>query len=270
MQTATAAPPSLRDYDWVVSNSSSGKDSQAMLDVLAERAKAEGVLERVVVVHADLGKVEWPGTRELAEQQARHYGFRFEVVRRKQGDLLDYVRARGKWPSPAQRYCTSDLKRGPVTTLLTRLTDETRRQQPGKVVRLLNCLGLRAEESPARAKLEAFRFDDRASNGKRVVFTWLPIHAWTTEEVWVRIRASGVPSHPAYALGMPRLSCVFCIFSPRNALLLAGKHNPRLLGEYVEVERQIGHHFRKELALADVQRDLQAGVEPGPIRTWAM
>jgi 3'-phosphoadenosine 5'-phosphosulfate sulfotransferase (PAPS reductase)/FAD synthetase len=186
-----------------------------------------------------------------------------------QGDLLDYVRARGKWPSPAQRYCTSDLKRGPVTTLLTRLTDETRRRQPGKVVRLLNCLGLRAEESPARAKLEPFRFDERASNGKRVVFTWLPIHAWTTEDVWARIRATGVPSHPAYALGMPRLSCVFCIFSPRNALLLAGKHNPRLLAEYVGVERDIGHKFRKELTLADVQRDLAAGVEPGPIHTWA-
>lgn len=29
-------------------------------------------------------------------------------------------------------------------------------------------------------------------------------------------------------LGMPRLSCCFCIFSPRSALLLAGKHNPGL------------------------------------------
>jgi 3'-phosphoadenosine 5'-phosphosulfate sulfotransferase (PAPS reductase)/FAD synthetase len=212
METATAVAPSLRDYDWVISNSSAGKDSAAMLDVLAEQAKSEGILDRLVVVHADLGKVEWPGTRELAERQARRYGLRFEVVRRKQGDLLQYVEKRGRWPSPAQRYCTSDMKWSPVMTLFTRLTAETRGRDPGKVVKLLNCLGLRAEESPARAKQVPFQLDQRASNGKRAVYRWLPIHDWTTEQVWARIKSSDVESHPAYSLGMPRLSCCFCIF----------------------------------------------------------
>src|SRR5262249_662231 len=150
MHTATAGPLTLRAFDWVVVNSSAGKDSQAMLDVVCEQAKHEDILDRVVVVHADLGRVEWAGTRELAERQARHYGVRFGVGKRRQNDLLDHVLARGKWPSPAQRFCTSDMKRGPVTTLLTRLTAETRRREPGKVVKLLNCLGLRAEESPSR------------------------------------------------------------------------------------------------------------------------
>jgi hypothetical protein len=36
----------------------------------------------------------WPGTRELAERQARQYGVRFEVVKHKQGDLLDYLQKR--------------------------------------------------------------------------------------------------------------------------------------------------------------------------------
>ena len=137
-------------------------------------------------------------------------------------------------------------------------------------MKLLNCMGLRSEESPARAKQAYFQLDERASNGKRTVYRWLPIHDWTVEQVWTRIRQSGVESHPAYALGMPRLSCVFCIFSPRNALLLAGKHNPELLKEYVAVERRINHRFRQELAVAEVQRDLEAGVEPGPITTWKM
>ena len=270
MDIATTSPPTLRDYDWLVVNSSAGKDSQAMLDVVVHQAKSEEVLERLVVVHADLGRVEWPGTRELAEHQARHYGVRFEVVTRQQGDLLEYVEKRGRWPSPAQRYCTSDLKRGPVTTLFTRLTQETRQRYPGKVVNLLNCLGLRAEESPARAKQVPFQLDERASNGKRTVYRWLPIHDWSTQQVWERIKASGVESHPAYGLGMPRLSCVFCIFSPRNALLLAGKHHPELLKEYVALESRINHQFRKDLTLAEVQRDLEAGVKPGPITTWEM
>ena len=33
--------------------------------------------------------------------------------------------------------------------------------------------------------------DERASNGKRVVDTWLPIHSWTVAQVWERIKASG-------------------------------------------------------------------------------
>jgi 3'-phosphoadenosine 5'-phosphosulfate sulfotransferase (PAPS reductase)/FAD synthetase len=241
-----------------------------MLDVLAEKAKAEGVLDRLVVVHADLGRVEWKGTRELAERQARHYGVRFEVVRRRRGDLLQYVEKRGRWPSPAQRYCTSDLKRGPVTTLFTRLTAKTRLRQTSKPVKILNCLGLRAAESPARAKLVPFQMDERASNGKRAVWRWLPLHNWTTESVWARIKAAGLESHPAYGLGMPRLSCCFCIFAPRAALLLAGKHNPQLLAEYVALEARIQHRFRADLALADVKRELEAGVVPGQVTTWAM
>lgn len=53
--TVTDAPvPSLTDYDVILVNSSAGKDSQASLDVVVEQARAAGVLDRVVVVHADL------------------------------------------------------------------------------------------------------------------------------------------------------------------------------------------------------------------------
>jgi 3'-phosphoadenosine 5'-phosphosulfate sulfotransferase (PAPS reductase)/FAD synthetase len=131
-------------------------------------------------------------------------------------------------------------------------------------------MGLRAEESPARARRRPFERDVRASNGKRLVDVWLPLHSWTVDQVWQRIRASGVRHHPAYDLGIPRLSCCFCIFSPRSALLLAGKHNPELLAEYVAVERRIGHRFRMELSLASVQQALADGEEPGPIQDWTM
>ena len=139
-----------------------------------------------------------------------------------------------------------------------------------KRARILNCLGLRAEESPARAQRCPYAPNERASNGRRWVDDWLPIHAWTAREVWARIRASGVRHHPAYDLGMPRLSCAFCIYSPRPALLLAGKHNPELLAQYVKVEKETGHRFRVELSLASVQQALARGEEPGPIPDWAM
>lgn len=305
----------MMDYDWIVVNTSAGKDSQAMLDYVVQWADSLGIKDRVVAVHADLSEEEWPDTRELAEEQAKHYGVRFEVVNRKQGGILDHVldrhqklQAKGKdaapWPSSEQRYCTSDHKRGQVSTLftrltnetlgappwpsptaryctshhkanqvnrlLTRLTGETRQADCKKRVRILNCMGMRAGESCARSKLLPFKLDRNNTNGKRVVHTFLPIHSWGVEQVWERVRQSGVRWHPAYDLGMPRLSCCFCIFAPRNALLLAGKHNRELLDRYCEVEQKTGYSFRKELSLIEVRDALVKGEEPGPIKTWEM
>jgi 3'-phosphoadenosine 5'-phosphosulfate sulfotransferase (PAPS reductase)/FAD synthetase len=129
-------------------------------------------------------------------------------------------------------------------------------------------MGLRAQESRQRAKRAAFTSDNRASNGRRTVETWLPIHEWTDEQVWQTIRASGVPYHYAYDLGMPRLSCCFCIFAPEPALLLAGKHNPDLLSEYVRVEKSINHKFRQDVTLVQIQDKLAAGHDPKPVKEW--
>ena len=76
--------------------------------------------------------------------------------------------------------------------------------------------------------------------------------------------------HPSYRLGMPRLSCVFCIFAPKAALVLAAKHNPELMAEYVRVEQKIGHTFRPELSLAAVQAEAQAAQAAEPVADWAM
>lgn len=132
-------------------------------------------------------------------------------------------------------------------------------------------MGMRAQESKARSKLMRFSRDTKATNGKRIVDTWLPIHNWKIEEVWARIKCSGVPSHRAYALGMPRLSCCFCIFAPKAALVLAGKHNTALLREYVEVEREVQSTFKLSLSLRDVLNEVEAGAcETGPVEDWNM
>lgn len=260
--------PNLRSYDWIVINSSAGKDSQATLDVVCQQARALGLLSRVVVVHCDLGRVEWEGTRELAEEQARHYGVRFEVVRREQ-DLLDQIAQRGKFPGTATRYCTSDHKRAQVFKLFTRLTAEIAGNKY-RPARILNCMGLRADESPNRAKLAEFENNATASNGKRTVDNWLPIHGWNESQVWERIARAGTRSHRAYSLGMPRLSCCFCIYANRDALMLAGQHNRELLSQFVQVESAIGHTFKPNLSLASIQAALDAGEQPRRPSTWAM
>src|ERR1043165_3083720 len=90
--------PDLRSYDWIVINSSAGKDSQCMMGYVVEQCDLAGVpRSRIVVVDADLGRMEWEGTKELALEQAAHYRLRTEVVQRKGTNLLQRVRERKKW-----------------------------------------------------------------------------------------------------------------------------------------------------------------------------
>lgn len=270
--------PDLTVFDWIEVSSSGGKDSHAMKAHVAELARAAGVLDRVVVVHADLGRVEWPGTPELVEAQARHLGLRFMKVKREQGDLLSQVEQLGKWPMPTQRYCTAMHKRGQILRALTALASETRAALRGtaeanRPVRILNCVGLRAEESPGRARRPELVRDPRSSGKgtRKIVDVWLPIQNWTEAEVWAACRASGAPIHPAYDAGLPRASCVFCIFAPEAALQIAGLAHPELLAEYVRVEEKIGHTFKRHLPIAKVAADLAAGVRPtGHVQSWCM
>lgn len=261
--------PDLHSYDLVVINTSAGKDSQAMLTSLVELADEVGYSRsRLVAVHADLGRVEWAGTAELAERQANAYGVRFIKVSRPQGDLLDQIEARGMFPSSTARYCTSDQKTSQVLKVLTQLTAEHQAIYGGRQVRVLNCLGLRAEESPARAKKVPFSYDKRASNGKRHVDRWLPIFDWTVGQVWATIRRSGLPWHPAYDQGMPRLSCCFCVLSSKSALVLAAQLNPQLAAEYRAVEVRIGHSFKADLSMADIIAEAEAATEPVQAADW--
>ena len=259
----------LASYDYILVNSSAGKDSQAMLTAINALAADQGVTDRVIVVHADLGRVEWEGTKALAAEQAAHYGNRFEVCRNANWqDLLHRIESRGQWPGAATRYCTGEFKRNPVATLCTRLAKERRDAGHYGRVRILNCLGIRAEESRDRAKKAPFVADSETRKGqrpntRRQVDVWFPIFHWSVDEVWSTIRASGVPHHKAYDLGMPRLSCVFCVFAPEHALLIAGHHNRALLSDYAAAEVRMNHTFKRDLAIITIQHKLESGYIPG-------
>ena len=281
----TTVPDELiRDADWVVISSSGGKDSQVMLSYVVQRARALGMLDKVVVVHADLGRVEWAGTRELAELQARLAGVRrFEVVQAQGADLLDRVEIRyGKlkakaerealergedpatakvppaWPSSAARWCTPDVKRGPIRTLYTRLVAELAHLNLGRPVRILECIGQRAAESTQRAKLAEVEINRGASNGKRHVTTWRPIHAWSDRKVWREIARSRLPYHPAYDWGNRRLSCVFCVLGCNSDLVNGARRVPELAAAYARTEVVVGADFKKGLSMAEIIRRAQA------------
>lgn len=260
---ALAATPNLSEFDVILINTSAGKDSLVMLEAVATEINRQRFTGQVVAVFADLGdRVEWPGTRELAERQVARYGWRFEVAVRTDGlDLLAGIEKRGMWPSSTARYCTSDWKRAPIRRLMTRLADEHRAVGGTGPCRILNCMGLRAEESSARAKKSPYELDTSASNGRRQVYNWLPVFHWTAaSDVWPTIRTLGLAYHPAYDVpNVDRLSCAMCVLAKPSQIEATILALPGIAREYAAAERRMGHLFKQNWSIADAVNRLLGG-----------
>lgn len=219
-----------------VANHSGGKDSQVQLIRLLERVP----VSQLVVVHASLGAMEWPGAMELARDQAVEAGLPF-IVATAAKTLLEMVDRRFEsrpevpsWPSASTRQCTSDLKRGPIQR-------EVRRYAKANGFKtIVNCLGLRAQESPGRAKRAAFS-RMAISNSVHTWFEWLPVHDMSATEVFEAIEVADQKPHYAYALGNDRLSCVFCIMASRSDLKNGRIARPELFSQYVDMEHRTGY-----------------------------
>lgn len=240
-------------------NHSGGKDSQAMLIRLLKIVPKSQLL----VVHASLGEVEWPGALGLAEEQAAAADLPF-IVARSVKTFFEMVEHRFAvrpgpnspcWPSAKNRQCTSDLKRDPIMREVRRFA------HLNSVTKIVTCLGIRAAESAARAKRPAFSKNARGSAAGREWYDWLPIKDLSTEEVFSTISAANQAPHYAYGLGNDRLSCVFCIMGSRNDLRNGAKLNPSLLAKYLEIEKRTGYTMHQSRVPLDV---LVGAVAPPP------
>lgn len=249
----------ISDKALFVSNHSGGKDSQAMLIKLLEIVPTA----QLIVVHASLGIIEWPGALELAQNQAGESDLPF-IVARANKTFFEMVERRFEsrpevpsWPSSSTRQCTSDLKRGPIQR-------EVRRYAKANGFKtIVNCLGLRAQESPGRAKRQVFS-KMGISNSVNTWYEWLPVHELLTEQVFSTIRLAGQEPHYAYALGNERLSCVFCIMASRNDMVNGARHNPPLMEQYADLEVKTGYTMHmsripiREIVVNDVNQECVA------------
>lgn len=225
-----------------VVNHSGGKDSQAMDIMLSKLVPAS----QLIRVHADLGAVEWAGAKEHILETTGNA--RLEVCEARR-NLLEMIEERGMFPSPTLRQCTSDLKRGPIERTIRGITRERQAVGLSSWGLVVNCMGMRAEESSSRKKLSAFKFNAGNSKAGREWYDWLPIHEMLENEVFAEIARAGQKPHPVYALGMRRFSCVFCIMASdadlKTAARLATQHpellnDPHLYKKYISLERSTG------------------------------
>ncbi len=229
---------------------SGGKDSQAMYALLSKTIPHD----QIAVVHADLGEVEWAGVKKHIEDNITHP---LNVVKAvwqdgREKNLLDYVKHRfavrpdaPSWPSSANRWCTSELKTGPIRKFIRH--DMKRR---GKRL-AINCIGIRAGESSARAKKSPWQINKELSRAGRTVYDWLPIFGYSTTQVFQEIEEAGQKPFWAYKKGNERLSCVFCILGSDNDLKNGFKHRPELFKKYLELEKSTGYQMFHKKSLAE-------------------
>ncbi len=230
-----------------------------MSHYLLDKRQREGWTGEVCMLHAELHGADWKQTPAYVREFAERKGVPLYVVSA-HTDLIDRIwqryhqnKDRPPWPSSKIRYCTSYGKRDPISKFLRN------HFASGDVI---CAIGLRSSESHARAKRPTFqlRKDSSAPTKGRFVYDWLPIHDWTTEQVWQTIREHGDIAHPAYKLpggaANERLSCALCILASVNDLINGAVHNPDIYREYCRIEAVTGYSFRQGLWLSDLKPEL--------------
>lgn len=258
---------------------SGGKDSDAMTLDLSYLRKMYGWAGDFILIHADVGRMEWHSSLEHCAKLAKRVGAEFVVVRHPKYDLAEGIRQRfitrpdaPSFPSSKSRYCTSDWKRAPISKWIrnTYVSD----------VNVVCAIGLRAEESAARAKKDpcSFRSTAIAPTKNRVVYDWLPIHDYTLEQVWETIGISleklaefqefyrkykydheavkavleDFPAHEAYLYGNERVSCSLCVLASKNDLKNGREHQPDTYELIRGIEEETGYTFRSNANIEEL------------------
>lgn len=237
---------------------SGGKDSQAAALATTRHLDAIGHSGPRVLIHSDLGSVEWDDSLPVCERLARHLGIELIVVRRVAGDMMDRWEARWEssvrryanletvtlvlpWSTPSMRFCTSELK-----THIIRA--ELRRRFKGQA--FVNVTGVRRQESAARARQP---IASPEPDGKS--WSWRPIADWTVDQVFAFIAECGLAPHRAYGeFGLSRVSCRFCMMAnlPDLTAATAQEETHPIYRRMVQLEIDSSFAFQGSRWLGDV------------------
>ncbi len=244
---------------------SGGKDSCALALAVVAHLDAIGHKGPRVLVHADLGRVEWKDSLPTCERLADRLGLELLVVRREQGDMMDRWLQRWRdnmrrysdlscvkvilpWSTPSMRFCTSELKVGVICRALAA-------RFPGRTI--VSAAGIRREESADRAKAEISKDEPDLKKVRLQTdgITWNPLLDWTETDVKAYCASRDFALHEGYTkFGMTRISCAFCIMATIADLTssAACPENVAIYREMVELEIASAFAFQGNRWLGDV------------------
>lgn len=209
-------------------NHSGGKDSQAMLAYLTRL----GLGDKLVVIHSDLGEMEWEPMSDWIEQNSLGKPV-FTIVPKR--DFFQLCRDYKRLPSGLARFCTSELKTNPLNKFIKNYCLEH------GLTNVVSAIGLRAEESKGRANKPELKPNNSRTHTQH---DWLPIKHFTLDNVWAEIANAGQVPHRIYNQGFSRLSCAFCVFARIEEHRLAAKLKPELGRKIAMLEQELGKSIR--------------------------
>lgn len=127
--------------------------------------------------------------------------------------FLDMVKWKGRFPSTKARFCTEELKVLPIMRQVTMPLLKEGHE-------IISWQGVRADESPSRAKLPESDIDDLG------VTNYRPILKWTVEDVFAMHDKYGIEPNPLYKQGVGRVGCMPCVNCNKAELAEIAKRFP--------------------------------------------
>lgn len=241
---------------------SGGKDSGAMAHALVEYLDQLGHTGPRLLIHSDLGLIEWRDSLPMCEQFAQRLGLEFAVVhtdmiarwKQRWANNVDRyakllcVKLVMPWSSAQWRFCTGEKKTAPICS-------ELARRFPGQVI--VSASGIRREESNQRKNAPVSKEQPKLTRKKLQTsgFDWHPIIDWSLHDVLAYHQARAIPLHEAYTIyGSSRVSCTFCILSSQGNLYAATlcEENHKPYRELVPIEIVSTFSFQPNSWLGDV------------------
>lgn len=234
------------DLAFVV-NHSGGKDSTRMLGFV--RKKFPDNPTYAVMADTGFEHVSPISAADFARARCAEFGLELAIVRNPKRTYLEMVEQRGMFPSPQYRQCTSDLKRGPI--------DKFIRNLPHKVI--VNCIGIRSEESNPRSRLLPLTRNESLSTRRRTAYNWFPIFDLTLADVLAWHWVNAIRLHPVYVpeyhkdgtMGgyLRRFSCRVCIFSTDADLAAIHQHDRDAFQAVASLEHKLKFTMRPGASL---------------------
>jgi 3'-phosphoadenosine 5'-phosphosulfate sulfotransferase (PAPS reductase)/FAD synthetase len=245
---------------------SGGKDSQALAYRVQSYLDDIGHAGPQALIHSDLGRVEWRDSLPVCERLAERLGWELIVVRRAAGDMMD--RWLSRWAANVERYAALSCVKliMPWSSASQRFCTSVKSQVIARAIRarhpsgtVVSAVGIRREESAARARMPVAKRDERLCRVRGIGLTWNALIHWRRSEVLDYIRSRGDVLHEAYRLyGSSRVSCAFCILASQADLLAAARcdDNVAILREIVALEIRSTFSFQGNRWLGDLAPDL--------------
>lgn len=146
-------------------------------------------------------------------------------------DFVQLSKDKKRFPSAKARFCTRELKMVPCKEWL----DQQLAQGSLVGADIIQCSGVRHEESPARAKMAEWVDKDDFYNMRQ----WRPIISWTWQEVFAMHDKHGIDANPLYKQGMGRVGCMPCIMSNMKEIGEISRRFPEVLEKIENAELSV-------------------------------